>query len=186
MTERSNGMRIGVALALAAGVVAARPQVSGVRMEQPAGSRKVHVYYRLTGEEAYVTMAIETNAAGVFVCGACQAPKDIPESVAQASAAAGKVQVMFSHQEMTREPEIASINEQTCAACFACVRACPYQAIERAEIRDRNGHLLKRTARVNPGLCMGCGTCVAVCPSKSADLEGFSEQQIYAMVESLV
>ncbi len=129
---------------------------------------------------------IETNAAGVFVCGACQAPKDIPESVAQASAAAGKVQVMFSHEEMTREPEIASINEQTCAACFTCVRTCPYTAIEKAEIRDRNGKLIKRTARVNPGLCMGCGTCVAVCPSKSADLEGFTEQQIYAMVESLV
>ncbi|NLX95873.1 MAG: CoB--CoM heterodisulfide reductase iron-sulfur subunit A family protein [Rhodopirellula sp.] len=129
---------------------------------------------------------VETNAAGVFVCGACQGPKDIPESVAQATAAAGKVLVMFSNNELTREPEIAAVNEQTCAACFACVRACPYQAIERAEIRDRNGHLLKRTARVNPGLCMGCGTCVAVCPSKSADLEGFSEQQIYAMVESLV
>ena len=66
------------------------------------------------------------------------------------------------------------------------MRTCPYNAIEQAEIRDRKGNLVKRTARVNPGLCMGCGTCVAVCPSKSADLEGFSEQQIYAMVESLV
>jgi heterodisulfide reductase subunit A len=128
---------------------------------------------------------VETNTAGVFICGACHAPKDIPEAVAQASAAASKVQVMFGHAEMTREPEIATINEQTCAACFACVRACPYHAIEKAEIRNPQGVLVKRTARVNPGLCMGCGTCVAVCPSKSADLEGFSEQQIYAMVESL-
>jgi heterodisulfide reductase subunit A len=128
---------------------------------------------------------VETNAAGVFVCGACQGPKDIPESVAQASAAAGKVQVMFSREEITREPEIASIDERMCAACFTCVRACPYNAIERAEIRDRAGRLIKRTARVNPGLCMGCGTCVAVCPSKSAELEGFTEQQVYAMVESL-
>ena len=54
---------------------------------------------------------VETNAAGVFVCGACQGPKDIPESVAQASAAAGKVLVMFSHENLTREPEIARINE---------------------------------------------------------------------------
>jgi heterodisulfide reductase subunit A len=129
---------------------------------------------------------VETNAAGVFVCGACQGPKDIPESVAQASAAAGKVLGMFSRQELTREPEIARVNETICAACFACVRTCPYGAIEKAEIRDRKGNLVKRTARVNPGLCMGCGTCVAVCPSKSADLDGFSEQQIYAMVESLV
>jgi len=129
---------------------------------------------------------VETNAAGVYVCGACQGPKDIPESVAQATAAAGKVLVMFSRQQLSREPEVARVDETTCAACFACARACPYGAIERAEIRDRKGQLVKRMARVNPGLCMGCGTCVAVCPSKSADLAGFSEQQIYAMVESLV
>ncbi len=129
---------------------------------------------------------VETNTAGVFVCGACQAPKDIPESVAQASAAAGKVAVTFAAKELTREPEVAHINEQTCAACFACVRTCPYHAIERAEVRGRNGALIKRTARVNQGLCMGCGTCVAVCPSKSADLEGFTEQEIYSMVEALV
>jgi heterodisulfide reductase subunit A len=129
---------------------------------------------------------VETNSAGVFICGACHAPKDIPEAVAQASAAAGKVQVMFGHAEMTREPEVARINEQLCAACYACYRTCPYHAIEKAEIRDRKGNLVKHTARVNPGLCMGCGTCVAVCPSKSADLEGFNEQQIYAQVESLI
>ena len=128
---------------------------------------------------------VETNAAGVFVCGACQGPKDIPESVAQATAAAGKVLIMFSSEQLTREPEVAMVHESTCAACFACVRTCPYHAIERAEIRNRQGALIKRTARVNPGLCMGCGTCVAVCPSKSADLEGFTEQQVYAMVESL-
>jgi heterodisulfide reductase subunit A len=128
---------------------------------------------------------VETNAAGVFVCGACQAPKDIPESVAQASAAASKVAVTFAASELTREPEIAHINEQTCAACFACVRTCPYHAVEKAEIRARSGALIKHTARVNPGLCMGCGTCVAVCPSKSADIEGFSEEEIYSMVEAL-
>ena len=129
---------------------------------------------------------VETNAAGAFVCGACQAPKDIPEAVAQASAAASKVAVTFAASELTREPEIAHINEQTCAACFACVRTCPYHAVEKAEIRARNGTLIKHTARVNPGLCMGCGTCVAVCPSKSADIEGFSEEEIYSMVEALV
>ena len=57
--------------------------------------------------------------------------------------------------------------------------------MEKAEIRARNGALIKHTARVNPGLCMGCGTCVAVCPSKSADIEGFSEEEIYSMVEAL-
>ena len=128
---------------------------------------------------------VETNTAGVLICGACQAPKDIPEAVAQASAAASKVAVTFAASELTREPEIARINEQTCAACFACVRTCPYHAVERAEIRARNGTLIKHTARVNQGLCMGCGTCVSVCPSKSADIEGFTEEEIYSMVEAL-
>lgn len=129
---------------------------------------------------------VETNSAGILVCGACQAPKDIPEAVAQASAAAAKVMIMLSQPVLTREPEIALVDESRCAACFACGRACPYQAIDRVDIKDRNGNLIKYTARVNPGLCMGCGTCVAVCPSKSVDLEGFTEQQIYAQIESLV
>ncbi len=128
---------------------------------------------------------VETNTAGIFIAGACHSPKDIPEAVAQASAAASKVQVMLAADELTREPEIAAINEQTCAACFACVRTCPYHAIDRAEMRTARGAFIKNTARVNPGLCMGCGTCVSVCPSKSADLQGFTEQQVYAMVESL-
>lgn len=128
---------------------------------------------------------VETNTAGIFIAGACHAPKDIPESVAQASAAASKVQIMLSADELTREPEIANVNEVTCAACFACVRTCPYHAIEKAEVRTARGAFVKHTARVNSGLCMGCGTCVSVCPSKSADLLGFTEQQVYAMVESL-
>ena len=128
---------------------------------------------------------VETNSAGVFVCGACQAPKDIPEAVAQASAAAAKVLIMLSQPMLTRDPEIAKVDEQRCAACFACGKACPYNAIERLEIKDRKGNFVKWTARINPGLCMGCGTCVAVCPSKCVDLEGFTEQQIYAQIESL-
>ena len=122
---------------------------------------------------------VETNAAGVFIAGACHAPKDIPESVAQASAAAGKVAVMFANSELSREPEVARIDERTCAGCYTCLSACAYHAIDKAEVRGRH------VARVNPGLCMGCGTCVAVCPSKSADLDGFTEQQIYSMVEAL-
>ena len=128
---------------------------------------------------------VETNTAGIFIAGACHAPKDIPESVAQASAAASKVQVMLAADELTREPEIAAINEQACAACFTCVHTCPYHAIEKTELKTARGAFIKRTARVNPGLCMGCGTCVSVCPSKSADLLGFTEQQVYAEVEAL-
>ncbi|MBO7708732.1 MAG: 4Fe-4S binding protein, partial [Thermoguttaceae bacterium] len=107
-------------------------------------------------------------------------------SVAQASAAAAKVLVMFSQDHLTREPEIAHVDESLCAACCACVQACPYEAISIEEVVDRKGNHIKNTSRVNPGLCMGCGTCVAVCPSKSIDLEGFTEEEVYAEVESLL
>ncbi|HVX65599.1 MAG TPA: CoB--CoM heterodisulfide reductase iron-sulfur subunit A family protein [Bryobacteraceae bacterium] len=155
----------------------------------PDLARKLNVGYDEYGfllESHPKLRPVETAAAGVFVCGACQGPKDIPESVAQASAAAAKTLILFGREELTREPEVARIDEKNCAACFTCYRACPYHAIEQAQVLTPRGAFVKRTARVNAGLCMGCGTCVAVCPSKSADLAGFSEQQIYAAVEALV
>ncbi|MFA5865269.1 MAG: CoB--CoM heterodisulfide reductase iron-sulfur subunit A family protein [Phycisphaerae bacterium] len=128
---------------------------------------------------------VETATAGVFLAGACQAPKDIPDSVAQGSAAASKVLALFSKDELEREPVIAKVNEITCAGCWACYLACPFKAIEKKEIRDRAGKLIKRVAYVNPGLCQGCGTCVALCRSNSIDLEGFTEKQIFAEVMGL-
>ncbi|MDQ1307143.1 MAG: heterodisulfide reductase subunit [Actinomycetota bacterium] len=128
---------------------------------------------------------VETTAAGVFLAGACQGPKDIPESVAQASAVAGKVAVLFAGDELTREPEIAHVDPNRCSGCLACVRTCPFTAIGTADVLDREGHVIRTTARVNEGLCMGCGTCVAVCPSKSVDLDGFSEEQMYAQLEGI-
>lgn len=134
---------------------------------------------------------VETNTAGIFLAGACQAIKDIPETVGQASAAASKVVALFSKDELTREPVIAVVNRtappiySTCVGCFMCQTACPYGAIEREEIRTRDGKLLKTVAKVNPGLCQGCGTCVAFCRSKSIDLQGFSNEQMYAEVVEL-
>ena len=128
---------------------------------------------------------VETSAAGVFLAGACQAPKDIPETVAQASAAAAKALGLFSRPELEREPVVARVNENTCVHCRACLVACPYGAIEDYEIRDRKGRLIKVVAKVNEGLCQGCGTCVAVCRSKSMDLEGFTDDQVFAEVVTL-
>jgi heterodisulfide reductase subunit A len=134
---------------------------------------------------------VETNTAGIFLAGACQSPKDIPDSVSQASAAASKVSTLFSQKELTREPVVAVINRtappvySTCVGCFMCQSACPFNAIEREEIRTRDGKVIKTVARVNPGLCQGCGTCVALCRSKSIDLQGFSNEQVYAEVTEL-
>ena len=128
---------------------------------------------------------VESSTAGVFLAGACQSPKDIPDSISQASATASKVLALFSKEKLEREPVIAINNEATCAGCWGCVLACPYNAIEKKDIRDRSGRLIKQVAFVNPGLCQGCGTCVSFCRSNSLDLAGFTEKQIFAEVMGL-
>lgn len=128
---------------------------------------------------------VETNTAGIFVAGACQAPRDIPDSVAMASAAASKVLGLFSRELLEREPLIARVDRLACAGCFHCERVCPYGAVERKELRNAKGRLIRMVAEVNQGVCQGCGTCQATCPSKSVELDGFTDEQIYAAVNSL-
>jgi heterodisulfide reductase subunit A len=128
---------------------------------------------------------VETNTAGVFVAGACQAPRDIPDSVAMASATASKVLGLFSNELLEREPLIAGVNRATCSGCFHCERVCPYGAIERKEQRDSKGRLIKIIAEVNQGVCQGCGTCQATCPSKSVELDGFTDEQAYAAINAI-
>jgi heterodisulfide reductase subunit A len=127
---------------------------------------------------------VEMNTAGIFVAGACQAPKDIPETVAQASGAASKVVGLFSKAELSREPVVAVVNRSgpphfsTCVGCFLCESACPYQAIEREEIKTRDGKLIKTVAKVTR-VCARLRHCaVAHCDrSKSIDLSGFTNEQ---------
>jgi heterodisulfide reductase subunit A len=128
---------------------------------------------------------VETATAGIYLAGACQSPKDIPDSVSQASAAAAKVLGLFSREQLEREPVVAMVGESSCAGCWGCVTACPYNAIDQKDITDRNGNVIKRVASVNPGLCQGCGTCVSFCRSNSIDLAGFTEKQIFAEVMAL-
>ncbi len=128
---------------------------------------------------------VECATAGVYLAGACQGPKDIPDTVSQASAAAAKVMTLFARDELEREPIVAKVNDKFCVACFACRKVCPYGAVEEKEIRDRQGNLVKVVAYVNPGVCGGCGTCQATCPSKSVELDGYTDEQIMAMIETL-
>jgi heterodisulfide reductase subunit A len=158
-------------------------------------AQKLHVSYdpyKFFAEAHPKLKPVETNTAGIFLAGACQAPRDIPESVAMASGAAVKVACLFSNDELTREPTIAIVNRQaapvysSCVGCFLCVSACPYQAIEKEEIKNRNGEVVKSIARVNPGLCQGCGTCVAFCRTKSIDIQGYTHEQMYTEVMALL
>ena len=128
---------------------------------------------------------VETTNAGIFLAGACQAPKDIPDAVSQASGAASKVLALFSKDTLAKEGTVARINEMLCTGCQMCIQACPYKAIELKDIKDRQGKLIRQVARVNEGLCQGCGVCVAVCPSKCPDLAGITEEQVFAEIVSL-
>ena len=128
---------------------------------------------------------VETAKAGVFLAGASSGPRDIPESVASGSAAAAKAMAILSKDTLEREPTVARVNEATCVHCRMCITACPYQAIEDYEIRDRKGNLVKVVARVNEGVCQGCGVCAAVCRSRSIDLAGFDDREIYSQIDAL-
>jgi heterodisulfide reductase subunit A len=129
---------------------------------------------------------VETLTAGVFVAGSAQSPKDIPDTVAQASAAASKVLQLLSQEKLQRDPTVAQVNETYCIACYECERVCPYLAVERKEIRDRQGNLLRMVAQVNPAMCEGCGACVVACRPQAMDLAGFNNEQVFAQIEALI
>ncbi len=128
---------------------------------------------------------IESTTGGVFLAGACQSPKDIPESVAMASAAAAKAMVLFGSDKLEREPVVAKVNADLCAGCFLCKKVCPYSAVEVREVKTRDGIVIREIAYVNEGLCQGCGTCTASCPSKSVELAGFNNEEIFAQIAAL-
>ena len=130
---------------------------------------------------------VETHTAGIFIAGACQAPKDIPDSVAQASAAAVKVVGLLSKDVLLGEACTAEVNQAECSGCLYCEAVCPYSAISSVEIEERlYGEIFKRmVAEVNPALCQGCGSCAVICRSGSIKLKGFSNEQILAEVDAI-
>lgn len=118
---------------------------------------------------------VESLVRGFFLAGCGQAPKDIPETVAQASAAASKVLEMFSKKELAAEPMVVVVDEDMCAACKLCIDACPYDAREFDEE--------KKVATVNEALCQACGCCAAACPTKATQQKNLDDRQISRMVE---
>ena len=131
---------------------------------------------------------VESPTAGVFLSGACQGPKDIPETVSQAGAAASKVIGLLAKDKLTGNPCVAHSNELMCNGCSSCERVCPYGAItyEDKEFRmpDRTTKI-RRVAAVNPAVCQGCGACTVACPSGAMDLNGFASNQIMAEVDAI-
>jgi heterodisulfide reductase subunit A len=128
---------------------------------------------------------VETLTAGIFLAGAAQAPKDIPDTVSQASAAASKGMELLSHEFLERDPTTASIHQTACAGCFECLQVCPYGAIERQEVRDRDGNVLRMVAWSNPAMCEGCGLCAVTCRGGYIDVAGYNDEQVFAQLGAL-
>jgi heterodisulfide reductase subunit A len=121
---------------------------------------------------------VETLTAGIFLAGAGQGPKDIPETVSQAGGAAAKVLQLFSHAVLAASPMVATVIEELCAACGACVMACPYSA--------RQIHPLWNIATVNAALCQSCGACVVACPNKASQVRNWRPEQVSAMIDEIL
>ena len=131
---------------------------------------------------------VESPTAGIFLSGVCQGPKDIPETVAQASAAAAKVIGLLVKDKLKSNPCTAHADETLCNGCSSCERVCPYGAITYVDkefrMPDRTTKI-RRVAAVNAAVCQGCGACTVACPSGAMDLSGFSNQQIMAEVDAI-
>ena len=130
---------------------------------------------------------VESPTAGIFLSGVCQGPKDIPETVAQAGAAAVKVVGLLAKDHLVTNPCVAKSDTLLCNGCSSCEKVCPYGAIsyEEQEVNDHGIRETRRVAVVNSALCQGCGACTVACPSGAMDLQGFSNRQILAEVDAI-
>jgi heterodisulfide reductase subunit A len=121
---------------------------------------------------------VSTFTDGIFLAGCCQGPKDIPDTVAQAGAAAAEAYSLICRGHIELEPNTAYIREDDCSGCKSCIPLCPYTAIGYVED--------KKKAVINEALCKGCGTCVASCPSGSIVQNMFEDEEIFSEIEGVL
>ncbi|HUT25461.1 MAG TPA: FAD-dependent oxidoreductase, partial [Sumerlaeia bacterium] len=121
---------------------------------------------------------VSTFTDGVFLAGACQGPKDIPDTVAQAGAAAAEALALVDRGFVELEPNTASIDADVCSGCKTCVSLCPFTAIV---FNAEDG-----VSEITEALCKGCGTCVAACPSGAAMQHLYTDEQIYSEIEGIL
>ncbi len=122
---------------------------------------------------------VETAIEGVLLAGTVQGPKDVVDSVAQASAAAAKASVFLSYNSVRQDAAVASVNEDKCRGCGQCVDICEYHAPELIELAAGT-----HVARINASLCKGCGTCASWCPSGAITSKHFTDRQVHAMIDA--
>lgn len=131
---------------------------------------------------------VESPTAGIFLAGACQGPKDIPDTVAQAGAASSKVLGLLAKKTLANNAQVAHVDEMMCNGCSQCTNVCPYGAITYIDKDFRGPNrttITRRVASVNPAVCQGCGACTVTCPSGAMDIYGFSNKEIMAEVNAI-
>ncbi|MFO7677881.1 MAG: CoB--CoM heterodisulfide reductase iron-sulfur subunit A family protein [Thermoplasmatota archaeon] len=121
---------------------------------------------------------MDTFVNGIFIAGCCQGPKDIQDTVSQASGAASRAACILSKKELEIDPLIAWVDEEVCTGCALCVEACPYEA----RVLNEN----TKIAEVNGALCMGCGACVVACPSNASIHKNFTKKQLLNMIDDII
>ena len=124
---------------------------------------------------------VETASDGIFLAGTAQGPKDIPDTVAQAGAAAAAALAMMDRGLVSIEPFTPLVADLRCVGCGLCVEVCPFQAIDLVERR-----LFENVAEVDETLCKGCGLCVSACRGKALSLRGFDDRQLLAEMGALL
>lgn len=148
-------------------------------------SQTLHIATDLSGffNEAHPKLKpLESDTDGIFLAGAAQFPKDITESSAQASGAAGKALSLLAHDFISLEPTISEVKEEFCRGCGLCVSICPFAAAQMSK-SDQTG---SRVATINPIQCKGCGLCAASCLSGAITHKGFSARQIFSQLEEII
>ena len=127
--------------------------------------------------EAHIKLyPVESPTKGIFLAGCGQGPKDITDTVAQASATASKIQALFSQDVLLQDPLVAFVDPEICSGCGICVQVCPYEAREMDEYR--------RISMVHEALCQGCGACIAACPNNACELRNSKAGQVFGMMEA--
>jgi heterodisulfide reductase subunit A len=122
---------------------------------------------------------VETNTTGIYVCGCAQGPKDITDTMSQASAAAAKAAALVSNDELSADPVTARVNAAICWGCGTCEELCSFGAAEVTETETG-----AKISNVKSALCKGCGVCAANCPSGAMTIYHFTNDQIDSMIKA--